>query len=276
MFRRISAIALTKPCSFTKTQTLWKPTSICLQQQRFAGHNKWSKVKHTKGAKDAKKSILFSKLSLEIVSAARAGGTDPTLNNKLQAVLNRAKAASMAKESIENALKKGGDRNKDDLESVLYECVGPGGIALIVQALTDKKSRTVKEVKEVLNRVGGSVSSVNYLFEKKGKVVFTPGESGHSFEEIMDVAIDCGAEDIEEDVQEALIEVTCEFSDLNTVSKALMDHKYEVQEIEATYIPLSTVEIEDKDTIELVEKCLDDMENLGDVVKIHCNAVVNQ
>lgn len=92
----------------------------------------------------------------------------------------------------------------------------------------------------------------------------------------MDIAIDCGAEDIEEDVEENLIEVTCEFSDLNTVSKALMDHKYEVQEIEATYIPLSTVEIEDKNTIELVEKCLDDMESLGDVVKIHCNAVVNQ
>lgn len=143
------------------------------------------------------------------------------------------------------------------------------------QALTDKKSRTVKEVKEVLNKVGGSVSSVNYLFEKKGKVVFTPGESGHSFEQIMDIAIDCGAEDIEEDEQENLIEVTCEFNDLNTVSKALMDHKYEVQEIEATYIPLSTVEVQDKETIELVEKCLDDMENLGDVVKIHCNAVVN-
>ncbi|KAI9356040.1 transcriptional regulator TACO1-like protein [Pilaira anomala] len=275
MLRRISSIGLTKTRSFAKTQTVWKPIPICLQQQRFAGHNKWSKVKHTKGAKDAKKSILFSKLSLEIVSAARAGGTDPTLNNKLQAILNRAKAASMAKESIENALKKGGDRNKEDLESVLYECVGPGGIALIVQALTDKKSRTVKEVKEVLNKVGGSVSSVSYLFEKKGKVVFTPGESGHSFEQIMDIAIDCGAEDIEEDEQENLIEVTCEFNDLNTVSKALMDHKYEVQEIEATYIPLSTVEVQDKETIELVEKCLDDMENLGDVVKIHCNAVVN-
>lgn len=141
--------------------------------------------------------------------------------------------------------------------------------------MTDKKSRTVKEVKEVLNRVGGSVTSVNYLFEKKGKVVFTPGESGHSLEEIMDTAIDCGAEDIEEDPEENLIEVICEFSDLNTVSKALMDHKYEVQEIEATYIPLSSVEVEDKDTIELVEKCLDDMESLGDVVKIHCNAVIN-
>ncbi|KAK4522083.1 Uricase (Urate oxidase) [Mucor velutinosus] len=277
MLRRFSTLGLTQARgSFNRTQTLWKPTSICLQQQRYAGHNKWSKVKHTKGAKDAKKSIMYSKMSLEIVSAARAGGIDPSVNNKLQAILNRAKAASMPKDNIENALKKASDKNKDDLESVQYECVGPGGIALIVEALTDKKSRTVKEVKEVLNRVGGSVSSVGYLFDKKGKVVFSPGESGHSFEQIMDNAIDCGAEDIEEDPEENLVEVICEFSDLNNVSKALIDHKYEVQEIEATYIPLSTVDVEDKDTAELVEKCLEDMDNLDDVVKIHCNAVINQ
>lgn len=143
------------------------------------------------------------------------------------------------------------------------------------EALTDKKSRTVKEVKEVLSKVGGSVSSVSYLFEKKGKVVFTPGESGHSFEQIMDNAIECGAEDIEEDPEENMVEVICDFSDLNNVSKALMDCKYEVQEIEATYIPLSSVEVQDKDTIELVEKCLENMDNLDDVVKIHCNAVIN-
>jgi transcriptional/translational regulatory protein YebC/TACO1 len=123
--------------------------------------------------------------------------------------------------------------------------------------------------------ISGSVSSVSYLFDKKGKVVFSPGESGHTFEQIMDNAIDCGAEDIEEDPEENLVEVICEFSELNTVSKALMDFKYEVQEIEATYIPLSSVEVEDKEMQELVEKCLDDMENLNDVVKIHSNAVIN-
>ncbi|KAI7907217.1 transcriptional regulator TACO1-like protein [Cokeromyces recurvatus] len=276
MLHRISITNLTKLNAFGRVQPLWKYSSIYLQQQqRFAGHNKWSKVKHTKGAKDAKKSVLYSKISLEIVSAVRAGGPDPTVNNSLQAVLNRAKAASMPKDSIENAFKKAQDKNKDDLEKITYECIGPGGIALIVEALTDKKSRTVKEVKEVLNRVGGSVSSVGYLFDKKGKVVFSAGETGHSFEQIMDNAIDCGAEDIEEDPGENLIEVTCEFSELNTVSKALMDHQYEVQKIEAAYIPLSTVEVKDEETIELVEKCLDNMEDLGDVVKVHSNAVLD-
>ncbi|CEI93160.1 hypothetical protein RMCBS344292_07400 [Rhizopus microsporus] len=246
---------------------------ICFQQQRFAGHNKWSKVKHIKGAKDAKKSLLYSKISLEIVSAAKTGGPDPLLNNRLAAALNRAKAASMPKDSIENALKKATDKNKDDLEHVQYECMGPGGIALIVEALTDKKSRTVKEVKEVINRVGGSVSSVGYLFEKKGRVVFTPGESNHSFEQIMDVAIESGVEDIEEG-EDNLIEVTCEFPELNSVSKALMNQKYEVQQIEATYVPTSVVEVNDKETVELVTKCLEDMEDLQDVVKVHTNAVV--
>ncbi|KAI9469865.1 MAG: transcriptional regulator TACO1-like protein [Benjaminiella poitrasii] len=276
MLRRISILNLATPSYFTRSQQLWKPSLVFLQQQRFAGHNKWSKVKHTKGAKDAKRSVIYSKISLEIVSAARAGGLDPLVNNKLQAILNKAKAASMPKDSIENALKKAQDKNKDDLEKVTYECVIPGGIAMIVEALTDKKARTVKEVKEVLNRVGGSVSSVGYLFDKKGKVVFSAGETGHNFEQIMDNAIDCGAEDIEEDPEENLIEVVCDFSDLNTVSKALMDRKYEVQEIEASYVPLSTVEITDAETAELVEKCLDDMENLDDVVKIHSNAVVPQ
>ncbi|KAI8354036.1 transcriptional regulator TACO1-like protein [Blakeslea trispora] len=270
MLRRITSLPLT---SFNRTQTLYKPLFV-LQQQRFAGHNKWSKVKHTKGAKDAKKSIMFSKIALEIVNAARVGGTDPAVNNKLQAILNRAKASNMPKDNIENALKKAGDKNKDDLEDVLYECVGPGGIALIVEALTDKKSRTVKEVKEVLNKTGGSVTSVGYLFDKKGKVVFSVGESGHSFEQIMDNAIDCGAEDIEEDPEENLVQVICDFSELNNVSKALMDHQYEVQQIEATYVPLSSVEVQDRETVELVEKCLDDMENLNDVVKIHSNAVI--
>ncbi|KAI8992275.1 transcriptional regulator TACO1-like protein [Pilobolus umbonatus] len=256
----------------TAPHTAWRVSGICLQQQRFAGHNKWSKVKHTKGAKDAKKSVLYSKISLEIVSAARAGGGDPGLNYRLAAILNRAKAANMPRDNVENALKKALDKNKDDLENVIYECVGPAGIAIIVEALTDKKSRTVKEVKEVLNRYGGSVSSVGYLFDKKGKVAFTPGESNASFDEIMDAAIDCGAEDIEE--EENMYQVICEYSDLNTVSKALMNKNYEVQEIEATYIPTSTVEIEDKEAVEVVEKCLDDMEGLDDVVKVHCNAVI--
>ncbi|KAG1181647.1 hypothetical protein G6F65_009859 [Rhizopus arrhizus] len=223
--------------SLLKTRPSVQPqlSLIYLQQQRFAGHNKWSKVKHTKGAKDAKKSILYSKISLEIVSSARSGGTDPSVNNKLAAVLNRAKAASMPKDSIENALKKATDKNKADLENVLYECVGPGG-----------------------------------------RVAFTPGESNHSFEQIMDVAIDSGVEDIEEDQDNNLIEVTCEFSELNTISKKLMNQKYEVQQIEATYIPTSIIELKDRDTIELVTKCLEDMEDLEDVVKVHSNVVIAQ
>ncbi|KAI9319468.1 transcriptional regulator TACO1-like protein [Dichotomocladium elegans] len=242
------------------------------QQLRFAGHNKWSKVKHTKGAKDAKKSRLFSKLSLEIVSAARAGSPDPSLNAKLAAVLVRAKAASMPKDNIETALKKATSKEKDAVEDVVYECYGPGGIAMIIEAVTDKRSRTVKEVKEVLNRVGGSVSSVGWLFDKKGKVVFASGESGKSLEEMMDAAIESGAEDIEE--SDGVVEVTCDFAQLGAVGRALADQKFEVQLMEAAYIPQSVMEITDPDTLEQVEKCLDDMDNLDDIVKVHSNVVL--
>ncbi|CDS13795.1 hypothetical protein LRAMOSA05969 [Lichtheimia ramosa] len=245
------------------------------QQWRFAGHNKWSKVKHTKGAKDAKKSRLFSKLSLEIVSAVRAtGNADPSLNAKLASVLVRAKAAGLPRDNIETALKKATSKEKDSVEDVVYECYGPGGIAMIIEAVTDKRSRTVKEVKEVLNRVGGSVSSVGWLFDKKGRVVFGAGESGHTLEQMMDSAIEAGAEDIEE--YDDLVEITCEFPQLSAVSRALMDQKYEVQRMEATYIPQSTMEISDKDTQELVERCLEDMDSLDDVVKVHCNVVLPQ
>ncbi|KAI8138582.1 transcriptional regulator TACO1-like protein [Fennellomyces sp. T-0311] len=243
------------------------------QQLRFAGHNKWSKVKHTKGAKDAKKSKLFSKLSLEIVSAVRAtGNPDPALNAKLASILNRAKAASMPKDNIETALKKATSKDKDTVEDVLYECYGPGGIAMIIEAVTDKPTRTIKEVKEVLNRVGGSVSSVGWLFDKKGKVVFASGESGHSLEQMMDEAIEAGAEDIED--EDGLVEIICDFSQLANISRALTAKQYEVQRMEAAYIPQSMMDITDQEMVELVEKCLDDMENLDDVVKIHCNAVV--
>ncbi|ORZ16897.1 transcriptional regulator-domain-containing protein, partial [Absidia repens] len=256
----------------TPIQSSIASTWCLYQQQRFAGHNKWSKVKHTKGAKDAKRSKLFSKIGLEITRAVKAGGLDPNINTRLSTILNRAKASNMSKDSIENAMKKASDKNKDTMEDVLYECYGPGGIAMIIEAVTDKKSRTVKEVKEVLNRLGGSVSSVGWLFEKKGKIVFAKGESGHSLNQMMDAAIDAGAEDIEED--DDLVEITCDFTELNNISKTLSTQQYEVREMEAAYIPQSSMEVTEPEMVEAVAKCLDTMENLDDVVKIHCNAVL--
>ncbi|KAG0181312.1 hypothetical protein DFQ28_003577 [Apophysomyces sp. BC1034] len=140
------------------------------------------------------------------------------------------------------------------------------------EAVTAKKSRTVKEVKEVLNRLGGSVSSVGWMFDKKGKIVFGPGLSGHDFDQMSDAAIEAGAEDIE--FEDDLVEIICEFSQLNAINQALIKENYEIQQMEATYIPQSGTEITDKETFELVDKCIDDMENLDDVVKLHHNAVV--
>ncbi|KAI9491442.1 transcriptional regulator TACO1-like protein [Zychaea mexicana] len=178
----------------------------------------------------------------------------------------------MPKDNIETAMKKAASKDKDTVEDVLYECYGPGGIAMIIEAVTDKPTRTIKEVKEVLNRTGGSVSSVGWLFDKKGKVVFAAGESGHSLEQMMDSAIEAGAEDIED--EEELVQIICDFSQLANVTRTLTSQQYEVQRMEAAYVPQSTMDITDKEMVEQVERCLDDMENLDDVVKIHCNVVI--
>ncbi|CAM0142360.1 unnamed protein product [Umbelopsis sp. WA50703] len=243
-------------------------------QLRFAGHNKWSKVKHTKGAKDAKRGKLFSKISLEIISSIRAGGADAAINGRLAAALSKAKHAMMPKDSIDAAVKKAVSKSSGDTtEDVIYEGYGPGGVAMIIETVTDKRARTIKEVKEVLNRLGGSISTVSWMFEKKGKVVFRAGPTEASVEDMMDAAIEAGAEDMQE-LEDDSVEVICEFTNLSTVTNGLKEHGYEVDEMAATYVPTTTVEVTDEETQELVEKCLNEMEDLDDIVKIHFNGVM--
>ncbi|KAG2184868.1 hypothetical protein INT43_000781 [Umbelopsis isabellina] len=248
--------------------------SLNSDQWRFAGHNKWSKVKHTKGAKDAKRGKLFSKISLEIISSIRAGGADAAINGRLAAALSKAKHAMMPKDSIDAAVKKAVSKSSGDTtEDVIYEGYGPGGVAMIIETVTDKRARTIKEVKEVLSKLGGSISTVSWMFEKKGKVVFRAGSAESSVDDMMDAAIEAGAEDMQE-LEDNSVEVICEFTNLSTVTKSLKEHGYEVDEMAATYVPTTTVEVTDEETQELVEKCLNDMEDLDDVVKIHFNGVM--
>ncbi|CAO3662526.1 unnamed protein product [Umbelopsis ramanniana] len=264
--------------SITATRTrLVRPTPLAtlqFEQLRFAGHNKWSKVKHTKGAKDAKRGKLFSKISLEIVSAIKAGGADASVNGRLAAALSKAKHAMMPKDSVDVAVKKATSKSTaDNLEDVIYEGYGPGGVAMIIETVTDKRARTIKEVKEILNRLGGSISSVSWMFEKKGRVQFRAGQTGSSVEDMMDSAIDAGAEDMQE-LEDESIEVICEFTNLNAVTQKIKEHGYEVDEMAATYVPTTTVEVTDEEVQEMVEKCLGEMEDLDDVVKVHFNGVL--
>ncbi|RUS13720.1 transcriptional regulator-domain-containing protein, partial [Endogone sp. FLAS-F59071] len=201
------------------------PLAVNVLQVRFSGHNKWSKIRHTKGAKDAKKSQIFAKLCLEIISAIKgsfyfsfstfillllktfispplplAGGTDITTNLRLAAALNRARLAKMPKENIEGAFSKA-TKSKDaaEMEDQTYEGYGPGGVAMIIETITDKKNRTSKSVREILNKHGGSFSSVLWMFEKKGKLRFHPLQtSPRTPDQMVEDAIEAGAEDVEE------------------------------------------------------------------------------
>ncbi|KAH8550500.1 transcriptional regulator-domain-containing protein [Umbelopsis sp. PMI_123] len=249
-------------------------SNLQFEQLRFAGHNKWSKVKHTKGAKDAKRGKLFSKISLEIISSIKAGGADPGVNGRLAAALNKAKHAMMPKDSVDAAIKKAASKSSSDtLEDVIYEGYGPGGVAMIIETVTDKRARTIKEVKEILNRLGGSISTVSWMFEKKGRIQFRAGQKGSSVEDMMDSAIDAGAEDMQE-LEDESIEVICEFTNLNAVTQKIKEQGYEVDEMAAAYVPTTTVEVTDDETQELVEKCLGEIEDLDDVVKVHFNGVL--
>ncbi|KAL1923410.1 uncharacterized protein VTP21DRAFT_8390 [Calcarisporiella thermophila] len=243
-----------------------------INQVRFAGHNKWSKVKHIKAKKDVKRNVLFTKIALEIISSIKSGGSDFTLNGRLAAALTRAKTANMPKDSIENVIQRATGQNKDNTESVLYEGLGPCNVALIIEAVTDNRNRTVKEVKEVLNKVGGSLTSVSWMFEKKGKICFTRGLSSHSMEQMIDNAIEEGAEDIDYGAEDE-VEIFCDISKLSAISSQLTSKfGYEVNTCEFAYIPNTVANISADEEEERVRSCLEQLLDLESVIRVHTNA----
>ncbi|OZJ03315.1 hypothetical protein BZG36_02265 [Bifiguratus adelaidae] len=254
-----------------RTTPLYTPLLLSTAQKRFAGHNKWSKVKHTKGGKDAKRAQLFSKLSLEIISAIKSGGPELSLNARLSAALAQARTSNMPKESIENAIKKATGADKDALEDVLFEGYGPNGIAFIVETVTDKRMRTIKEVRDVLTKYGGSLTSVQWLFDKKGRIEFAPAQTEHDVDAMMESAIEAGAEDMEA-TEDDTVEILCDYANLNTVTQSLAGIGYEILKTEIAYIPTSTTAIEGEEMEESFTKCLEALENLSDVAKVHSNA----
>ncbi len=164
----------------------------------MSGHSKWSTIKRKKGAADAKRGKAFTKLIREIASAARVGGGDPAGNPRLRLAVDKARAANMPKENIERAIRKGiGGSDADAYEAVSYEGYGPGGVAILLEALTDNRNRTVSEVRHVLAKYGGSLGSsgcVAYLFEKKGHATFE--RKGIDSDALLEVALDAGADDV--------------------------------------------------------------------------------
>jgi YebC/PmpR family DNA-binding regulatory protein len=236
----------------------------------MAGHSKWKQIKHYKAATDAKRGAHFTKLIREITIAAKVGGGDPGGNPRLRTAIENARAASMPKENIERAVKKGtGELEGVDYTDVMYEGFGPGGVALLISAVTDNPTRTVAEVRHKLSRGGGNLGATNsvaWMFERKGQI--TVDAVGQNEDTLMEAALDAGAEDVEKEGE--LFVVTTDAISLGTVKSALESRGIPTKGAEVAWVPKNTVRVEGK-TAESLLRLLEELEDLDDVQKVEAN-----
>lgn len=237
----------------------------------MSGHSKWATIRRKKGALDAKRGAIFTKLAKEISVAAKEGGGDPEGNPRLRLAIMKAKGSNMPKDNIERAIKKGtGGLEGQVYEEFLYECYAPGGVGILVEALTDKKSRTTPEIKSILTKAGGSLGnpgSVSRLFERKG--VITLKSDLIAEDELFDLAVGAGAEDLSS--EDGIFTITCPQDAYESVQNALNSKNLTTEESEVKFVPMTTVEISDKDMAEKVMKLIDNLEGNDDVQSVSSN-----
>ncbi|HID79649.1 MAG TPA: YebC/PmpR family DNA-binding transcriptional regulator [Aquifex aeolicus] len=237
----------------------------------MAGHSHWAQIKHKKAKVDAQKGKLFSKLAKEIMIASRLGGPNPDHNPRLRQAIERAKKAKMPAEKIEYAIKKGaGLIEGEAIEEVVYEGYGPGGVAIMVVAQTDNKNRTVAEIRNIFNKQGGKLGtsgSVSFLFERKG-VIEVPAE-GIDEEAILEKALEAGAEDVV--TGEAVHIVYTNPEDLYEVKENLEKLGVNVEKAEISYIPTTTVRVENPEEAQKLLKLLTALEEHDDVSQVISN-----
>jgi YebC/PmpR family DNA-binding regulatory protein len=236
----------------------------------MAGHSKWKQIKHYKAAADAKRGAHFTKLIREITVAAKQGGGDPGGNPRLRTAIDTARSASMPKDNIERAIKKGtGELEGVEYTDVMYEGYGPGGVALMIQALTDNPTRTVAEIRHKLSRGGGNLGATNsvaWMFDRKGQIYLDATTSDE--DTTLEAALDAGADDVRREDDRYI--VTTDAAHVATVRAALETHKLAVTESEVAWIPKTTVRVEGK-TAEQLVKLLEELEDLEDVQKVDAN-----
>jgi YebC/PmpR family DNA-binding regulatory protein len=229
----------------------------------MSGHSKWSTIK---GAKDAARGAVFTKLGNAIAMAARAG-TDPATNFSLRLAIDKAKAANMPLANIDRAIQRVADKNAAQLQEITYEGYGPGGVAILVEVATDNINRTYPEVRLAFSKHGGNIAekgAVAFQFDRKGMVRVTG-----TGDELMLQALDAGAEDVQEEGDESIIYT--EPTDLAKVRDALREQGLDIKEAELTYIPNTTVEVTDKDTAGKIMRLMDALEDIDDVTNTHVN-----
>ena len=238
----------------------------------MSGHSKWSSIKHKKGAADAKRGQLFSKLSKAIIVAAKHGGGDPLNNLALQNAIEKAKSYSMPKDNIDRAIAKGSGTDPDSAayETVVYEGYGPAGVAVIVESLTDNRNRTAGEVRHIFDKNDGNLGtsgSVTWLFERRGLVLVSAG--GTDEDELTLAAAEGGADDVSLDGSS--FQVLSAAEELASVREALASAGFEIESAELTMLPKTTVALEDENEAKKILRLIDQLEENDDVQEVYAN-----
>ncbi|MBW1841084.1 MAG: YebC/PmpR family DNA-binding transcriptional regulator [Deltaproteobacteria bacterium] len=237
----------------------------------MSGHSKWSTIKHKKGATDAKRGKIFSKLIKEITVAARTAGGDPAMNPRLRTAVQTAKSENMPKDNIERAIKKGtGELEGVEYEESIYEGYGPGGAAILIESLTDNKNRAVADIRHILTKTGGNLGSagcVSYMFDKKGYLVIEKAAADEDV--VMETALDAGAEDMREDGDN--YEIITDPQDFEAVKAAVDEASIPCIGAEITMLPQTTANLQGKEAEQMI-RLVESLEDCDDVQKVYTNA----
>lgn len=238
----------------------------------MSGHSKWSTIKRKKGANDAQRAKIFTKIAREIIVAVKAGGADPDNNSSLKDAIAKARSNNMPNDNINRTIKKAaGDTDTDNYENITYEGYGPNGVAVIVNALTDNRNRTAADVRHAFDKFGGNMGQngcVSFMFDQKGVIVIEDEDKEIDEDEITMDALEAGADDIE--IEDGVIEITTAPSDMGAVRDALAE-KYTLSSAEVSMVPQTMTEITDENQIIQMQKMLDMLEDNDDVQDVYHN-----
>ncbi|NQU95152.1 MAG: YebC/PmpR family DNA-binding transcriptional regulator [Candidatus Omnitrophica bacterium] len=236
----------------------------------MSGHSKWASIKHKKGAADAKRGKVFTKLIREITVAARSGGGDVGANARLRMVVQKAKESNMPAENVDRAIKKGtGELEGVNYEEVVYEGYGPGGIAIMVDVLTDNKNRASSDIRNIFSKKGGNMAgqgSVNWIFEKRGYIVVNKNVIEE--DKLMSIVLDSGAEDLK--TEETTYAITTQPGDFENVKKALQDNKIKIETSEITNVPKNTIKVTGENAKKVLS-LVSELEDNDDVQNVYAN-----
>jgi YebC/PmpR family DNA-binding regulatory protein len=242
----------------------------------MSGHSHWAGIKHKKAANDAKRGKVWSKIARVIIVAAKGGGGDPSQNLSLRYAIDKAKAANMPKDTIEKAIKKGtGEGGGGNFEEVVYEGYAPGGIALMVEALTDNRNRTGPEIKKIFERRGGSLGAtgcVGWMFRKKGLITVETDKANE--DDLMEIALGAGAEDMQNTGR--VYEITCEPASYDALKSALTERGIPMAVAEISMVPQNTVPVNDAEMARKILALMEDFEDHDDVQNVYANFDISE